>query len=120
MLDGTYTRMLRVVHKVSWRDNVPNKTLSGDLQPISNVIRKRKLKFAGHTFRDKSSTAHSLVTWDPQHGVSSRGRPNATFVDTLLRDTGMENATQLEKLMENRAEWRHLTSRCCVNGNDPK
>ena len=118
MLDGTDTRMLRVVHNVSWRDNIPNKTLYGDLQPISNVIRKRNLKLTGHTFRAKSSPVHSLVTWDPQHGVSSVERSNATFVDTLLRDTGMENATQLEKLMENRAEWRHLTSRCCDNSKD--
>ena len=63
MLDGANIRMLRVVHNVSWRDNIPNKTLYGDLQPISNVIRKRNLKLAGpDTFRDKSSPAHSLCS----------------------------------------------------------
>ena len=98
-----FTKMLRVVHNVSWRDNIPNKTLYEDLQLIFNVIKKRKLKVSGHTFGGKSSPAHSLITWDPQHGVSTRGHPNTTFVDTLLRDTGMENATQLEKLMANRA-----------------
>ena len=91
-LDGTYTRMLRKVYNIDGRTNITNNELYGSLSYISNTIRSRRLKLAGHTFRDKSSPAHLTVTWDPQHGRLSRGRPTTTFVDSLLRDTGINNA----------------------------
>ena len=83
LLDGCYTRMLRVVKNIHWSAKLPNKNLYGNLEKISNTIKRRRLKLAGHCFRDKSSPAHKLVTWIPQHGVSNPGRPQLTFVDTL-------------------------------------
>ena len=118
MLDGTYTRMLRVVQNITWRDKVFNDVLYGNLGKISNIIRLRKLKLAGHCFRDKSSPAHLLVTWDPQHGSANRGRPHFTFVDSLRSDINVETTSQLERLMSNREDWRFLTFR--GHGLDPK
>ena len=45
-LDGCYTRMLRKVLNLSWKQHIPNTTLYGDIPPMSHVIRKRRLKFA--------------------------------------------------------------------------
>ena len=74
-LDGSYTRMLRKVLNVNALDKIKNVDLYGDLPPISQVIQTRRLKLAGHVFRDKTSPAHQLVTWDPAHGKMSRGKP---------------------------------------------
>ena len=114
-LNGTCTRMLRMVKNLSWRDHVPNNVLYGDLKKVSETIRKRRLQLAGHVFRDKTSPAHLTVTWDPQHGRATRGRPRTTYVDTLLKDTGMENIDELEGCMRERSTWRHLLSRCMDN-----
>ena len=62
-LDGTYTRMLRVVHNIGWDEKVSNESLYGKLGKISHTMRTRRMKLAGHVFRDKSSPAHALITW---------------------------------------------------------
>jgi hypothetical protein len=110
-LDGTYTRMLRIVHDVCWRDKIPNTTLYDNLDKITTVVRERRLKLAGHVYRDKSSPAHLMVLWDPRHGTASRGRPKTTFLDSLLKDTNLETTTQLGQYMSNKEDWHHLSSR---------
>ena len=110
-LDGTYTRMLRMVLNISWKDKVTNEVLYGHLEKVSWTIRKRRLALSGHIFRDKSSPAQKLITWIPTHGKRKRGRPTTTYVDTLLRDTDLENVEDLERCMEDRVVWRLISSR---------
>ncbi len=110
-LDGTYTRMLRMVLGVKWSDHTTNSTLYGNMERVSSVIRNRRLQLAGHVFRDNSSPALNLITWRPKHGQAKRGRPTATYVDTLLRDTGFETVEDLERCMDDRDIWRLLISR---------
>ena len=109
-LEGSYTCMLRKVLNLNALDKIKNLDLYGDLPPISQVIQTRRLKLAGHVFRDKTSPAHQLVTWDPMHGKMSRGKPSNTFIDTLLRETGLTSTAELEKCMEDRALWRQYSS----------
>ena len=99
-LDGTYTRMLRKVYNVTWREKISNKELYGKTEKLSSVIRRNRLKLAGHVYRDKASPVHQLVTWIPKHGTTSRGRPTQSYVYTLLRDTGLKDTNELEKCME--------------------
>ena len=61
-LDGTYTRMLRMVLNVDWRDHVTNHVLYGKLPKISSVIRQRRLQLAGHCYRDKKAPVSQLGT----------------------------------------------------------
>lgn len=109
-LDGTYTRMLRKVLNIKWNQKINNASLYGSLDKISNTIRSRRLKLAGHVFRDKSSPAHLTVTWMPSHGYANRGL-KTTFVDTLLTDTASSTIPELETIMSDRKIWRSF-SRC--------
>ena len=99
------------VHNVSWRDKISNDTLYDNLGKITTIVRERRLKLAGHVYRDQSSPAHMLVLWDPQHGTTNGGRPQTTFLDSLLKDTNLETTTQLEQHMSNKEDWHHLSSR---------
>ena len=110
-LDGTYTRMLRKVLNIGWNEKVSNDTLYGSLCKITNTIKSRRLKLAGHVFRDKTSPAHLTVTWMPSHGYANRGKPKTTFVDTLLADTSTSTTPELESIMSDRKLWRSY-SRC--------
>ena len=47
-LDGSYTKMLRAVYNISWRDHVTNKSLYGCVPRISVVVKRRRLALAGH------------------------------------------------------------------------
>ena len=47
-----------------------------------------------------------LVLWEPTHGRRGRGRPSATFIDTLKRDLGTDDKLELEVCMTNQEDWR--------------
>ena len=103
--------MLRHVLNLKWNEKVNNDTLYGPVDKISNTIKSRRLKLAGHVFRDKSSPAHLTVTWMPPHGYANRGKPKTTFVDALLKDTSTSTIPELESMMGDRKIWRSI-SRC--------
>ena len=105
-LDGTYTRMLRKALNVHWSSHTPNDELYGNLPRVSSTIAARRLRLAGHCFRHPELSAQPLVLWEPTHGRRGRGRPKATFVDTLKRDTGARDAGELATLMSDRDVWR--------------
>ena len=110
LLDQTYTRRLRKVFNVTWKDKITNKELYGDMSKLSSIIRRRRLQLAGHSFRDQTSPAHQLVTWSPKHGRKARGRPVQTFLETLLRDTGLCSVKELESCMLDRKVWHSFGS----------
>ena len=64
------------------------------------------LGLAGHCFRHKELLAGELVLWEPTHGRRGRGRPSATFIDTLKRDLGTDDKLELEVCMTNQEDWR--------------
>lgn len=106
-LNGAYTKMLRAVLNVSWKDHVTNKELYGKLLPITDVIRERRLRFAGHCFRNKNELASSLLLWTPTHGSRKSGRPCKTYIDQLTTDTGL-TITELPQAMNDRKEWKRI------------
>ena len=108
--------MLKKVYNIKGITKISNERLYKGLSPVSDIIKARRLRLAGHTFRDKTSPAHLTVTWDPSHGTLSRGRPAHTLIDTLLRDTGLENIRELECCMSEKKEWRNRVSRCHTSG----
>ena len=114
--DGCYTRMLKKVYNIKGITKIRNERLYKGLSPVSDIIKARRLRLAGHTFRDKTSPAHLTVTWDPSHGTLSRGRPAHTLIDTLLRDTGLDNIRELECCMSEKNEWRNRVSCCQTSG----
>ena len=65
-----------------------NKELYGDLPKISDKIRERRARFAGHCFRRSDEAVTDLLHWIPKHGQRKSGRPPLTFIELLKRDTG--------------------------------
>ena len=52
--------------------------------------------------RHEKLPAHYLVLWEPKQGRPRPERPLVTFVDTLKRDVGAANTTELAVCMKNR------------------
>ena len=116
-LNGTYTRMLRKIKNIDWQAKLTNKQLYGKLKPITDTIRERRLRLAGHVHRDQSSPAHKTILWQPKHGAPARGRPTTTLVDTLLKDTNLNNTADLDACMTNRTVWKKI---CGTRGSCPE
>ena len=72
-LDGVYTRMLRAALNVSWKDHIRNSDFYGKLPNLSDTIRLRRMRLAGHCARHPELTASQLILWKPTHGRKSRG-----------------------------------------------
>ena len=107
-LSGTYTRMLRKALNVHWSSHTTNKELYGELPRVDRKIAERRLRLAGHCYRHPELSTQKLLLWEPTHGSRSRGRPKATYVDTLLRDTGATGVQDLASLMKDRDVWRSM------------
>jgi hypothetical protein len=109
-LDGCYTRMLRSVFNIHWSQHMTNKELYGDLPRVSNKIRERRVRFAGHCYRRSDEAAAKTIHWIPKHGYRKPGRPAITHIDLLKRDTGLE-VEELKTAMQDRKIWRAITVR---------
>ena len=108
-LNGCYTRMLRVVFDVSWRDHMTNNQLYGHIPKVTDKITSRRLQFAGHCFRHPELPANEVLLWQPKHGKRNRGRPAATYVTTLLRDTEAANVEEVQTQLGARNLWRSIS-----------
>ena len=110
-LNGTYTRMLRMVlNKNQYLLKMTNQELYSGLPILSTKIAERRLRHAGHAHRHPELTLHSVLLWEPSHGKTKRGRPKLTFVDTIRRDTGLKRVNEIAAMMDNRDIWRKLSN----------
>ena len=83
-LDGTYTKMLRAVLGVSWKEHKINKDLYRNLPKITDTLMIRRLECIGHCWRKQDEViSHLLILWEPKHGARKKGRPATTYVDQL-------------------------------------
>ena len=110
-INGCYTRMLRDIKNINWSEHITNEELYGKLPKISEKIRKRRLKFAGHCMRHPELAASSLVLWQPSHGQASRGRALTNFVENLCKDTSLTRE-ELPAVMKDREQWRAIVRSC--------
>ena len=101
-IDGTYTRLLRTVFNVSWSDHLTNRELYGNLPKVTEKIRERRLKLAGHCVKHSEEVASNLVLWKPSHRKPNPGRKRKTYLDNLMNDSNMERVDELQSLMMDR------------------
>ena len=98
---------------VSWSDHLTNRELYGNLPKVTEKIRERRLKLAGHYARHSEEVAYNLVLWKPSHGKPNWGRKKKTYLDNLMNDTNMKRVDKLQSLMMDKDLWRRLVSNCC-------
>ena len=109
-LDGCYTRLLRTAFIVHWSQHMTNKELYRKLPKVSEKIRERRLRFAGHSCRNINEPISQLILWKPKHGKRKPGRPHLTYTDLLKKDTGLE-LSEVKAAMLDRNVWKAITAR---------
>ena len=100
-LDDCYTKMLKVVKNVSWKQHMKNEVLYGEIPKITTAIAAQRVRFREQCWRSKDELAHQLLLWEPTHGKRTCGRPRRTFIDQLVADTELENE-DLANMMNDR------------------
>lgn len=105
-INGLYTKLIRRVLNVSWRDHVSNKELYGDLPLLSSTIRQRRMRFAGHCARAENQPVTDLLFWSSPQGRRCQGAGFKTYPKQIREDTGLVNDWEIQDLMTDRNLWR--------------
>ncbi len=103
-------QLLRTALNIHWNQLLTNEQLYGSLPKISEKIRRRRLKLAGHCRRSDGEIAANLVLWTPKHGQRKQGRPALTYIDLLRKDTDIP-AGGFSNCMIDRTVWLSITAR---------
>ena len=72
---------------------------------ISEIIKQRHMRLAGHSVILPEEVAHNLILWTPKKGTRTRGRQSKSFIETLKYDCECEE-DELRKLMMDREIWK--------------
>ena len=107
-LDVTYTRMLQKALNIHWSSNIPNQQLYGELPAAGNKIASRRLQLAGHCYRHPELSTQNYYLWEPTYGHRGRGRPKTTYINTLMRDTGAFEASEIAALIADKRLWKDV------------
>ena len=91
---------------ISWKDKINKIMLYNGLSRISEVIKEKRLKLAGHLMRHDKEMAHKLFLWEPTNGITIRGRKIITFVDNLREDIGLDDINEIKTMILDRNDWR--------------
>ena len=109
-IDGNYTRMLRAVLNISWKQHPTKQRLYGSLPPISQTIKERRARFAGHCWRSKAEIISDVLLWAPKHGYNSQGGQSKNYINQLCEDADC-HPDDLPDMMDDRAMWRERVMR---------
>jgi hypothetical protein len=100
-IDGARNRMLRYALNISWKDHIPNSVVLEGIVPISDVIRERRVRFAGHCLRAKDQPVSRVVLWE---GIGPGRRGNFKTYPKILREDLLKlnigEALETEHIME--------------------
>ena len=102
-LDGNYTRMLRAILNMSWRQHPTRHQLYGHLPPITKTIQVRQNRHAGHCWRSKDEFIRDILLWTPTHGRAKAARPARTYIQQVCEDTDVVLNTYLGRWMIGRS-----------------
>jgi len=83
-LDGTYTKLLRYIHDFPHDAHIANKDLYDDSPYISDIIKHRRIRFAGHCLRAQNQPVQKLVLLNPGYKNLKQGQGNKLTYHKLL------------------------------------
>ena len=107
-------RCLRSILGIFWPETMTNEELwkRAKEEKIEIQIRRRKLRWIGHTLRkEKEEIPRRVLQWNPQ-GTRGRGRPCETWRRSIYKETNM-TWRQMGTIAHNRQEWKQLVSTLC-------
>jgi len=102
------------IYRIWWPNSIFNKDLwkvTGQ-EDINLEIRKRKLRWIGHTLRkEDGEIAKTALLWNPQ-GNRKRGRPKNSWRRSIIKEAG-RGRNELRFLAANRQKWKGLIDSLC-------
>ena len=86
--NSNYTRVLRAILNMSWRQHPTKHQLYGHLPPITKTIQVRRTRHEGHCWRCRDELISDVLPWTSSYGRAKAGRPARTYIQQLCEDMG--------------------------------
>jgi hypothetical protein len=122
-LDAFNTKKLRYLLGKS-REEISNQSIYKitNSRPISELIRERRMKWAGHVRRmNEQRIPKKILFGEVVNGKRGRGRPALSWERCLKADCESKNVNNWVSMSKNRVEWRNVvTSRTSRSGGARK
>ncbi|KAI5726285.1 hypothetical protein M8J77_026528 [Diaphorina citri] len=103
-----YRRML----KISWTEKISNVEVLRRIQKrkfeLLTMIKKRKLRYAGHILRGSNGTLLPKIIEGRIEGKRDRGRQRRTWMDDIKEWTNIPTYGAIKRLAQDRAKWREM------------
>jgi len=114
-----HCRCIRKILGLSWQDRVTNDELMrrSGMEALSEIVQTRRLRLAGHVLRlPDVRPACVAMTWIPESGRRTRGRPQKTWWTLFKEDLHRMNITLhgARRAANDRHRWRNLVAQCPV------
>ena len=114
-----HCRCIRKILGLSWQDRVTNDELMrrSGMEALSKIVQTRRLRLAGHVLRlPDVRPACIAMTWIPESGRRTRGRPQKTWWTLFKEDLHRMNITLhgARRAANDRHRWRNLVAQCPV------
>ena len=103
-LVGNYTKILRAILNMSWRQHLTKQHLYGHIPPITKTIKSGRTRHAGYCWRSRDKLIRGVLLWTPSHGRAKAGRSARTYIQ-LYVDTGC-CPEDMPEAMDDRVGWR--------------
>ena len=113
--DSNYTRMLRAILNMSWRQHPTKQHLHGHLPLITKTIKIRRTRHAGYCWRSQDELISDVLLWTPSHGQAKAGRPARTYIQQLFEDMGC-SSEDLPEVMNDKKRWWERVRDICADG----
>jgi len=82
-IDGTYTRLLRHILNINWKQHISNTELYAPLQKSSDIVQTRRLKLAGHCWRSEEVVS-KVILRNPNKDIGPKEAPDVATLTSLL------------------------------------
>lgn len=117
-LQSFVNRCLRNIMGIWWPEIITNKELwrKTNQQEIIKEIKFRKWKWVGHVLRRESDNITKMAfDWNPQGLSRRRGRPRATWNNTIRDEAEQagKSWSEIKALANNRVRWRAFIKALC-------
>jgi hypothetical protein len=118
-LNVFHRRCLRTILGISWREHISNEEVLGmaGSEDLEITVERRRRRMGGHILRrpmPANRPAKRVMTWRPESGRRSRGRPKKTWRSTFSEDLTAMGISwdKAEEAAGGRKGWQDLVDQC--------
>lgn len=115
-MNSFHIKCLKTILKITWRDFIPNEEIlkRANILSIDNIIRGRRLRWAGHVSRMEAGRAPLEIAFSE---LAEGKKPKCRWMDVLKEDMKKLNINlaNWRNIAANKNEWRKCTTRQIQN-----